>query len=172
MNKPFAVEVQHSLDPAVKTIVARALEENLAKKGPLLPILHHIQGELKHVPKESVPMIAEALNLSRAEVHGVISFYHSFTSKPQGKYVVEVCSAESCQAMGGRALAQSFRDALGIDFGETTHDGLFSLEPVYCLGHCACSPSVRIGEDIYSRVDQSQAERLVVDLKARSNGAK
>lgn len=166
MNQPFAVEVQHALDPAIKTVVTEALHDNLSKQGPLLPILHHIQAELKHVPRECVPMIAEALNLSRAEVHGVVSFYHTFTTEPQGQYLIEVCQAESCQAMGSRGLESSLKRALGVDFGETTPDGLFSLEPVFCLGNCACSPSIRIGDKVYGRVSSSRAESLVSELKA------
>lgn len=167
MNKHFAVEVQQPLDPMLESTVSKAIADNADKKGPLLPILHQIQAELKHVPSDCVPMIAKALNLSRAEVHGVISFYHTFTANPQGKYVIEVCRAESCQATGGRTLEAKFKEALGIDFGETTGDGLFSLEPVFCLGNCACSPSVRVGEDVYGRVTVEKASSLVGELKAK-----
>ena len=172
MNRKFAVEVQNPLDPALESAVKQAIADNIDKKGPLLPILHQVQGELKHVPSECVPMIAKALNLSRAEVHGVISFYHTFTASPQGKYVIEVCRAESCQAMGGRTLEAKFQEALGISFGETTGDGMFSLEPVFCLGNCACSPSIRVGEDVYGRVTADKASALINELKSNSSNTK
>lgn len=165
MPKPFAVEVQHALDPASERVVNKAIIDNSSKRGPLLPILHQVQTELKHVPESCVPMIAKALNLSRAEVHGVISFYHTFTANPQGKYVIEVCRAESCQATGSRPLEDRFKEALGIDYGETTSDGLFSLEPVFCLGNCACSPSIRVGKNIYGRVTNDKAESLIYELR-------
>lgn len=156
----------HSIDQLQATqIVEQAIQANLNKAGPLLPILRDIQSELKHIPESSVATIARALNLSRAEVHGVVSFYHTFTSDPQGKHVIEVCRAESCQAMGGRLLESKFKDALGIDFQETTADGEFSLEAVYCLGNCACSPAIRIGEKIYGRMTESKADAILNSLK-------
>jgi len=171
MTKQFAVEVQQALDPAIEAVVAKAINDNLENEGPLLLILHQIQSDLKHIPKGSVAIIAEALNLSRAEVHGVISYYHTFTDKPFGKYTIEVCRAESCQAVGGRAIETKFKDTLGIDFGETSNDNLFSLEPVFCLGNCACSPSIRIGEKIYGRVTDSTVESLLTEMKTDINGA-
>ncbi len=165
MTRQFAIEVQRSTDPAIEAIVNCAISDNQHKQGPLLPILHQIQSELRHVPKDCVPIIASALNLSRAEVHGVIGFYHTFTDKPQGQHVIEVCRAESCQAVGGRDLEAHFKDSLGIDFGETTDDGKFSLEPVYCLGNCACSPSVRVGTRIFGRVTSSSATQMIKQLK-------
>jgi len=120
--------------------------------GALLPILHGIQDELGYIPVDTVPVIADALNLSRAEVHGVISFYHYFRDTPPGKNTIHLCRAESCQAMGAKALEEHAKAKLGIDFHETTPDGGFSLEPVYCLGLCACSPSMQIGDNVYGRV--------------------
>ena len=109
--------------------------------GPLLVILHGIQEKLGYIPPDVVPQVAEGLNLSRAEVHGVISFYHYFRSSPAGRHIVQICRAESCQAMGSRQLEQHAKDSLGIDFHQTTIDGQITLEPVYCLGNCihACS---------------------------------
>lgn len=144
--------------------VAAAIAVNHNKKGPLLPILHEIQGALGHIPSLAVGQIAQALNLSRAEVHGVISFYHSFTNEPQGKHVIEVCRAESCQAMGGRDIEAAFKAKLGLDWGETSNNRQVTLEPVYCLGNCACSPSVRIGTNIYGRVNEAQVDELVAKL--------
>ena len=105
------------------------------KPGALLPIIHGIQEKLGYVPSEAIPIIASELNLTRAEVHGVVSFYHDFRSKPTGRHVVRICQAESCQAMGSVALTNFAKEHLGVDFHETTRDEAFSLEPVYCLGN-------------------------------------
>lgn len=122
------------------------------KPGALLPILHGIQDKLGCIPAETVPDIARALNLSRAEVHGVVSFYHYFRDSEPGKKTVHLCRAESCQAMGGKRLERHVKGKLGIDFHETTQDGSYSLEPVYCLSLCSCSPSMQIGDEVYGRV--------------------
>ena len=134
--------------------------------GGLLPLLHAIQGELGYVPESTVPAIATGLNLSRAEVHGVISFYHDFKTHPVGRHTVQICRAEACQSMGSRQLEAHAKQALGIDYHETTADGSISLEPVYCLGNCACSPSVRINDDIVARVDTARFDELVAKLGA------
>ena len=131
------------------------------KPGALLPILHAIQDALGYVPAESVPAIAKTLNLSRAEVHGVISFYHYFRDTPPGKHTIHLCRAESCQAMGGKQLETHVKATLGIDFHETTADGKFSLEPVYCLGNCACSPAMQIDEEIFGRVSANRFDAVV-----------
>lgn len=134
--------------------------------GGLLPLLHGIQGDIGYIPAESVETIAAAMNLSRAEVHGVISFYHDFRSEPAGRHVLQICRAEACQAMGSRALEQHAKDTLGIDYGDTTADGGISLQPVYCLGNCACSPSVRIDDRIHARVDAARLDVLLGALSA------
>lgn len=141
--------------------VTAAILAHQDRQGPLLPILHDVQHALGHIPAEAVAEIAQALNLSRAEVHGVVTFYHSFTSEPQGKHIIEVCRAESCQAMGGREIEDAFKQKLGLDWGETNADKTITLEPVYCLGNCACSPSVRIGSNVYGRVTQEQVDELI-----------
>ena len=135
------------------------------KPGALLPILHAIQDALGYVPAESVPAIAKALNLSRAEVHGVISFYHYFRDTPPGKHTIHLCRAESCQAMGGKQLETHVKNRLGIDFHETTADGKFSLEPVYCLGNCACSPAMQIDEEIFGRVSANRFDAVVKETE-------
>jgi formate dehydrogenase subunit gamma len=135
------------------------------KPGALLPILHAIQDAMGYVPEESVPAIAKALNLSRAEVHGVISFYHYFRETKPGKHTIHLCRAESCQAMGGKQLEQHVKNRLGIDFHETTADGEFSLEPVYCLGNCACSPAMQIGNEIYGRVSANSFDTTINETK-------
>jgi len=136
------------------------------KPGALLPILHAIQDALGYVPAESVPAIADALRLSRAEVHGVISFYHYFRDTPPGKHTIHLCRAESCQAMGGKDLENHVKTRLGIDFHETTADGQFSLEPVYCLGNCACSPAMQIGNEIYGRVTANSFDTTINETEA------
>lgn len=129
--------------------------------GSLMPILHEVQAALGYVPPESVPQIARALNQSRAEVHGVISFYHDFRSAPAGRQVVKVCQAEACQSMGSRALTAGLEARLGCKIGDTTPDGEVTLEPVYCLGLCACSPAVMIGNELLGRATvDSVAARL------------
>ncbi len=130
-------------------------------QGNLLPILHDIQAALGHVPPGAVAQIARALNHSRAEVHGVISFYHDFRRAPAGRHVLEVCQAESCQAVGGRALTSAIERMLGCRLGETTADGAITLEAVYCLGNCACSPALMLDGRLHGRVTESRAKRLI-----------
>jgi formate dehydrogenase subunit gamma len=136
------------------------IEANQHQPGALLPILHAIQKALGYVPAETVPVIADALNLSRAEVHGVITFYHFFRQKPPGRHVIQLCRAESCQAMGGAALEVHAKAVLGIDYHERTGDGEFSLEPVYCLGNCAASPAIMIDDRVYGRVTPDRFNAL------------
>lgn len=120
--------------------------------GALLPVLHGVQQALGYVPEDAVPLIASELNLSRADVHGVITFYHFFRRTRPGKRVIYVCRAESCQAMGAVALEDHIKRRLGVDFHETTPNGAYSLEPVYCLGNCACSPAIMVDDDLKGRV--------------------
>jgi len=136
------------------------------KPGALLPILHGVQNTLGYIPADSVPDIATALNLSRAEVHGVISFYHYFRDTPPGEQTIHLCRAESCQAMGGKQLEEHVKNKLGIDFHETTADGKFSLEAVYCLGNCACSPAMQVGKEIYGRVSADSFDAVIDNIEA------
>lgn len=129
--------------------------------GALLPILHAIQDKLGYIPAGTVPDIAKALNLSRAEVHGVISFYHYFRETPPGKTTVHLCRAESCQAKGAKILEAHVKNRLGIDYHETTADGAFSLEPVYCLGLCSVSPSIQVGEQLYGRASADLFDSVI-----------
>ena len=133
---------------AVLAVTARLKDQ----PGALLPILHGVQQALGHVPEGAVGLIARELNLSRAEVHGVVSFYHFFRTRPGGRQVIYLCRAESCQAMGAVALEAHVKQRLGVDFHETTADGAFTLEPVYCLGNCACSPALLVDEELHGRV--------------------
>lgn len=140
----------------------QAVVEDLAQlEGPLLPILHEVQKEFGCVPDEALRTIAEALNLSRAEVHGVASFYHDFRKEPAGRHVLKICRAEACQSMGGDALADGVRAALGIDWHETTPDGRVTLEPVYCLGLCSCAPAAMLDGDLHGRLDETAMRELV-----------
>jgi formate dehydrogenase subunit gamma len=141
------------------------LDEYVQLPGPLLLVLHAVQRRLGYVPEEAVAYIAERLNLSRAEVHGVVSFYHHFRRAAPGRHVVQICRAESCQALGGEHLAQHAQERLGIGFHESTPDGAFSLEPVYCLGNCACSPAVMINEELFGRVSPEQLDALLAERR-------
>jgi formate dehydrogenase subunit gamma len=145
--------------------VQRVVDANRKRPGPLLEVLHGIQAAIGFIPPAAVPVIADELNLSRAEVHGVVSFYHYFRQTPAGKHLVRVCRAESCQAAGGDALADHARQRLGVDFHQTTADGHFSLDPVYCLGNCACSPAIMIGEELHGRVSAAQFDALIADCE-------
>lgn len=143
------------------TTVSEIIREHADRPGALLPLLHAIQDRLGYVPDEAVPAIAKGLNLSRAEVHGVITFYHFFRSTPPGERVLYVCRAEACQAMGARHLEEHIKQKLNIGFHETTADGRISLEPVYCLGNCATSPAVMIDETVYGRVSSERIDELL-----------
>ncbi len=130
-------------------------------EGPLLPILHAVQAEFGHVPQDALPIIARALNLSRAEVHGVMTFYHDFRETPAGRHVIKLCRAEACQAMGGNALANHAQARLGIGFHATTPDGAVTLEPIYCLGLCACAPAAMVDGRVVGRVDAPAFDAIV-----------
>lgn len=132
------------------------------REGPLLPILHAIQAAYDHVPDEALPLIASSLNLTTAEVHGVMSFYHDFRKAPAGRHVLRICRAEACQSMGANALSQAVLDQLGLDWGGTTPDGRVTVEPVYCLGLCACAPAAMIDGRLIGRAD---AARLSTELE-------
>ena len=157
----------------VKAIVADLKH----KPGALLPILHEVRNTLGHIPENAVPVIAEGLQITRAEVHGVISFYHDFNTQPIGKHRLQICRAEACQARGSRELEHYARERLGIDYHQTTRDGEFTLEPVYCLGNCATGPSMRIGNRIHGRVSAErfdaildQALTVPIDLEPLTEG--
>jgi formate dehydrogenase subunit gamma len=127
----------------------------------LLPVLHDIQHELGYVPAESVDAIARGLNLSRAEVHGVITYYPHFRQRPPARHVVQLCQAEACQSMGALALATHAQARLGCAMNAATPDGRFALETVYCLGLCASSPSMMIDERVHARVTPQRFDQLI-----------
>jgi formate dehydrogenase subunit gamma len=155
------MNLQHSWDRRLFESIAYALKD---KPGALMLILRRIQDELGWVPRNSVPVLAEILNLTRAEVHGVVSFYHDFRHEPPGRNVVKVCRAESCQAMGGVALAEHVKRRLECDFGATSADGAYTLEPVYCLGNCACSPAITINGELLGRVTPERFDAVLAVL--------
>jgi len=145
-------------------VIGAAIAQNRQLAGALLPILHTVQKALGYVPPAAVPVIAQELNLSRAEVHGVISFYHYFRREPPGRHTIYMCRAEACQAMGARALEAHAHGRLGIGFEQTTADGVFTLAAVYCLGNCACAPSVLIDGELHGHVDAQRFDELLDEM--------
>ena len=133
--------------------------------APLIPILHATQEKLGFVPPEAVPLIARELNLSVAEVHGVVSFYHYFRQDPGGRHVVHVCRAEACQAVGAAQVEAHAKRSLGVDFHGTTADGAIRLEPVYCLGNCALGPSIMIDLELHGRVSAQRFDELMQEAR-------
>ncbi|WP_286202444.1 formate dehydrogenase subunit gamma [Labrenzia sp. THAF35] len=142
------------------------MEDFITLEGPLLPMLHGLQAEFGYVPQAAVELIAEALNLSKAEVHGVISFYHNFRKAPAGRHVVKICRAEACQAVGGEALGEAVLAKLGLDWHGTTRNGAVSLEPVYCLGLCACAPAAMVDGKVIGRVTEDRMTRILQEAGA------
>ncbi|KRA00030.1 formate dehydrogenase [Mesorhizobium sp. Root157] len=158
-----------NMQPARTEIAAQAasiIDDMKGLEGPLLPILHGIQEEFGYVPQEALPIIASKLNLSRAEVYGVVSFYHDYRKQPAGRHVLKLCQAESCQSMGSDAVAARLKQALGIDFHQTTSDGAVTLEPVYCLGLCACSPAALLDGEVIGRIDADKVDEIVAEVRS------
>jgi formate dehydrogenase subunit gamma len=146
---------------------ARAIISDLQHlPGATLPILHALQDHFGYVDQQAIPLIADALALSRAEVVGVIEFYHDFRQTPPGHHTMRVCRAESCQAMGCESLVSHIEDRLGVRMGDTTPDGAITLQTVYCLGNCALSPAVLVDRDLYGRVSTQRADDLIVAARA------
>lgn len=150
-------------DVAVRTVAIVAACEHL--EGPLLPILHGVQQEFGFVPGESLPVIAEALNISNAEVYGVATFYHDYRRAPAGRHVLKLCQAEACQSMGSERVAAMASQALGIGFHETAKDGSVTLEPVYCLGLCACAPAAMLDGEVIGRLDADALDEIVAEVR-------
>jgi formate dehydrogenase subunit gamma len=151
----------YSNDRAGEIIAAHADGE-----GPLLPLLHALQAEFGCVPDDVVPLIAKALNLTRAHVHGVITFYHDFRREPPGRHVLKLCRAEACQAAGGDAICARAEKTLGIAFGETTPDRSMTLEETYCLGLCAVGPSAMLDGRVVARIDDAKIDQLITEARA------
>lgn len=134
-------------------------------RGGLLPVLHALQEEFGCIDAEAIPLVARELNLSRADVHGVVSFYHDFRRTRPGRHILRICRAESCQALGGEALIAHAMAHLQVELGGTTADGLFTLEPVFCLGNCGLSPAMLVDDDLYGRVDPGRFDALVAERR-------
>ncbi|MCG5243651.1 formate dehydrogenase subunit gamma [Azospirillum doebereinerae] len=150
--QPWSVE-------RARTIVA----DNRHLRGALLPILHALQEEFGYIDEQAIPLLAGELNLSRADVHGVVSFYHEFRREKPGRHVIKVCRAEACQAMGANALVDHIKAKLQVDFHGTTADGAFTLEQVFCLGNCALSPAVMVDEHLYGRVSPARFDAIAAE---------
>jgi formate dehydrogenase subunit gamma len=167
MFRPFEV---HRFMPAFDETHAQLVDAISSRfagtPGPLLPLLHAVQDELGFIPSEAIPRIAEALNLSRAEVHGVVSFYHYFRQHAPGKHVVQLCRAEACQAMNCDATEAHAKRCIG-DYHSTSADGQFTLEAAYCLGNCAAGPSVMVDNKLYGRVTPERLDRILAEWRTR-----
>jgi formate dehydrogenase subunit gamma len=156
MHRPFPIE-------EVRTRTEEILAAHADLEGPLLPVLHAIQHSFGFIPQDAVPQIAEALNIGRAEVHGVMTFYHDFREAPAGRHVVKICRAEACQAQGANALADATLARLGVEWHGTTANGAVTIEPVYCLGLCACGPAAMVDGKVLGRVDTARMDRILAE---------
>ena len=157
MSSPF--------EPWSAERAAAIIAEHKAIEGATLVILHALQDAFGYVPEPSIPMVAEALSLSRAEAHGVFTFYHDFRKEPAGRHILKLCRAEACQAAGGDALAARAEANLGIAFGYTTADERVTLEPIYCLGLCATAPSAMLDVRLFGRLDEKRLDALLAEAQ-------
>jgi formate dehydrogenase subunit gamma len=155
-----------ALAPNEASRVSEIIDHCRHLEGPMLPILHQVQAEFGYIPESAKQVIAQALNLSRAEVHGVVTFYHDFRDHPAGRHVLKLCRAEACQAMGCEALAEKAKAKLGIDWHETTPDGAVTLEPVFCLGLCAQAPAAMLDGELYARLDEDCLSDIVAEVRS------
>lgn len=160
MKSPPATH-RFELEPAQFAVVDAALARYQDQPGPLLQVLHAIQDDLGHIPPAALPLVAEALNLSRADVYGVVTFYHYFRQEPAGRRVLQLCQAEACRSMHSETLTAHAKQRLGIDFHQTAADGSVTLEPVYCLGNCACAPAVMLDGELHGRVTPERLDELL-----------
>jgi formate dehydrogenase subunit gamma len=151
----------HVVSSSLATRVDAICDSNQHLEGPLLPILHDVQEEFGYVPEEALRQIAGRLNISRAEIHGVATFYHDFRHKPAGRHIVKMCRAEACQAVGSEALAKHAEHQLDVKFGETTKDGSITLEAVYCLGLCACGPAALVDGVVVGRLNDAKLDAII-----------
>src|SRR5258705_9800731 len=149
MNPTTTGEANATVAALVREIAA----SHRAQRGALLPILHAVQEALGHVPADAIPVLADELNLARADVHGVVSFYHDFRSEPPGRTTIRVCRAEACQAVGAERLVAHLRDRYGVSLGETSRDGSLTAEQVFCLGNCALGPAAQVDRLLDGRHD-------------------
>ena len=157
----------HSLPSDAQASLHEILARHDGTATNLLPILHAIQDAMGYIPSDSVAEIARAVNLSRAEVHGVVTYYHHFRTKPAGKHIIQICRAEACQSMGAEALLAHAQQHLGCAVHDTTADGSFSLEPAYCLGLCASSPALSINEEVHARMTPEAFDALIAEVRSQ-----
>jgi formate dehydrogenase subunit gamma len=146
-------------------LAAEVIAAHAGHEGPLLPILHDLQETFGHIPEAAEPLVAQTLNISRAEVHGVVTFYHDFRKAPAGRHVLKLCQAEACQSCGSDALAAQAQAALGVKLGETSADGRVTLEPVYCLGLCATAPSAMLDGRVVGRLTDKKLAVLLAEAE-------
>ncbi|MDI6837350.1 formate dehydrogenase subunit gamma [Ciceribacter thiooxidans] len=158
------MNIRSSVDDILSRTSA-IVEEHKRSEGPLLPILHAVQEAFGFIPEDAKPLIAQALNLSRAEVHGVVSFYHDFRSEPSGRHVLKLCRGEACQSMGADRLADELKRLLDVEWGGTTADGAVTVEPVFCLGLCACAPSAMLDGQVHGRLDGESCAALIAEVR-------
>ncbi len=156
------LETKQALEARLESLIS----EHQHLPGALMPMLHAIQDDVGYVPESSYSQIAKALNLSVAEVHGVVTFYHHFRTHKPGRHVLQICRAESCQSMGSEVLEAHAKKCLNVDYHQTTSDDAITLEAVYCLGNCALSPAVMMDEEVYGRVSATDLEALIAEAKA------
>ncbi len=142
---------------------AAIIAAEAGREGAALPILHALQAEFGHVPKDAIPMIAAALNITRAEMHGIVTFYHDFRDHPPGRHILRLCRAEACQSVGADAVAAYARDCLGVDWHGTTPDGAVTLDPVFCLGLCAIGPAGMLDGRPLGRLDAASVDAALAD---------
>jgi formate dehydrogenase subunit gamma len=150
-----------------ETRAGEIIAAHAKQEGAALPILHALQEEFGYVPQDAIPMVAHALNRSRAEIHGVVTFYHDFREKPAGRHVLKLCRAEACQSMGSDTLAAQAQRRLGIGWHETTPDGAVTLEPIFCLGLCACAPSALADGEVVGRLDRAGLDAVIDTMRRR-----
>lgn len=147
---------------AIKEII----DAHLSLEGPLLPMLHALQDAFGYVPDQAHAPICDALNITKAELHGVVTFYHDFRQRPAGRHVLKICRAESCQSVGGTAMAEALLAKLGLDWHGTTSNGAVTIEPVYCLGLCASGPAAMLDSRVVGRVDEAKLDTLLAEAGA------
>ena len=147
-----------------ESLVREIVDSHKDIDGAALPILHAVQEALGFVPEDAIPVIADALNITRAEMHGVVTFYHDFRREPAGRHVLKLCRAEACQSAGGTFVAERIKKRLGVEFGETSADGRVTLDAVYCLGLCATAPSAMLDGKLIGRIDPDRADSIVAEV--------
>jgi len=162
----MVLKTSDSYVPWSKEQTVVVVDKHRGERGALMPILHELQETFGYIDPEAVDLLAAELNLSKADVHGVVTFYKDFRSERPGESMIRLCRGEACQSMGAERLASHACEHLGISFGGTTSDGAVTLEQVFCLGNCALSPAVMVQGRLKGRVDEARFDEIVDELKA------